>query len=124
MDRFLQLFVMALVVNIILLIITLPTFYFLRNGKEIELPITMLVLILAVLGIISAQIAFIKKNKIIQAKAFSITLLIQILLMILIQIYIFIDIPRDYYWYPIASIILIVIMSGIIITQIIVKTKK
>ena len=117
-NTILDLSITALYLNLVLLILTLPVFYILKNGKEIELPITMIVLTLAVTGVLSAQISFLNKDKYIEAKTIGYTALIQSVLMILIQIYIFIDIPSIYYWYSISSILLIITFIVVLSIQI------
>ncbi len=117
MANFAALSVAGLVLTLVLLLFTLPSFRFLK-GNLVELPIAMIVLELGVLGTASAQIGKLRRGKDLEARALTTTSLVQALIMVLVQVYIFVALPAEYYWYPIVSLILVIALVGVISAQV------
>lgn len=105
--------VAALVLNLVLLAFTLPLFLYFR-GKDIEIPLVMVIITLAVLGILCAQVAYVRKGKLVQAASLTVTALIQTVVMIAIQIFVFIYIPTVYIWFPAVSTALVLALVALL----------
>lgn len=108
--------VAALVITLVIFTVTLPVFALVR-GTEAEIPIALLILSLGIVGILSAQIALVRKGKGKQGQSFTIASLIQSLLLTALSILIFIY-TTQYYWYPsvvlVLSVALVILFSYII----------
>ena len=106
----------ALVITLVIFTITLPVFALVR-GTEAEIPIALLILSLGIVGILSAQIALVRKGKGKQGQSFTVASLVQSLLLTALSILIFIY-TTQYYWYPsvvlILSLVLVILFSYII----------
>lgn len=106
----------ALVITLVIFTITLPVFALVR-GTEAEIPIALLILSLGIVGILSAQIALVRKGKGKQGQSFTVASLVQSLLLTSLSILIFIY-TTQYYWYPsvvlILSVVLVILFSYII----------
>ena len=117
MKKALILPIAALVIDLALLAFTLPLFLYFR-GKDVEIPLVMVVLVLVVLGLLSAQISMIRKGKLLLSQSLTTTALVQAVVMIIIQIFIFIALPQVYDWFPAVATVLVLVLIGLLSAQV------
>lgn len=104
-----SLVIAALVITLILFVITIPVF-FVVHGTEAEIPFALLVLTLGITGILSAQMAFIRKGKEKRSRVLSIAVIVQVLLLLVVDIFVFTNITPTYYWYPATVLVLVLVL--------------
>lgn len=112
-----SLVIAELVTVLLIFALTVPVFFVFR-GNELEIPFGLMVVTLGITGILSAQLAFIRKRKEKQSRLLSIAVLVQILLLAILDIYVFITIDKGYYWYPITLLVLMLVLLVLVSTKI------
>ncbi len=101
----------SLVLTCILIAVTLPLFV-VAHGTQEELPFSLLVLLLGILGITSTEMAFVRRGRAKSSHAFTVTALMEALLFLIVVVYIFVD--ADVLWYPITALVLgAVLVAGL-----------
>jgi peptidoglycan/LPS O-acetylase OafA/YrhL len=112
-----SLVIASLVIALVIFAITLPLFIIVR-GTEVEIPFALMVVTLGITGVLSAQLAFIKKGKEEGSRVLSVAALVQILLLIILIIFVFINVDKAYYWYPAIALVLAITLVVIVSTKI------
>lgn len=112
-----SLIIAALVVILAVFVLTLPLFFLVR-GTDIEIPFAVIVVCLGIIGVLSAQLTFIRKGKEKNSRVLSVAVLVQILLLLVLVIFMFINVEPGYYWYPATTLVLALALLAIISAKI------
>lgn len=112
-----SLVIAALTVTLAVFALTVPLFFLVR-GTEVEIPFALLVVSLGIIGVLSAQLAFIRKGKEEGSRVLSVAALVQVLLLIVLAAFVFINTTPAFYWYPSTVLVLALTLVAIISTKI------
>ncbi len=114
----------ALAVNVLTLAFTAWMIYHFRKQQVVDVPATVMVLNMVILGVLIAQIVYFHRGNLIQAASFAVTLLVQSVVALAVQGFIIFQFLKDQpFWINTVESILLAALFGLFVAQLVIVNR-